>query len=424
MKWQRLSFIFVMILFSSFLLFSGCRSKQTDKQSKANVYYTCSMHPQIHKDKPGNCPICGMKLIKITPSRHTDKMPLDSSLSYLTEPVTQTVTGSFKVIEPVKKSLSDTITADGTIGFDRRDINRINTRVTGRIEKLYVSYTNQHIHKGQPLMEIYSPELLSVQRNLLQVIEDKDQTLINPLKLQLINLGMQSTEIQKVVQSGQPLSRITIYSPYNGISRQTSMGSSGMMMTSYTTGDHTTELLNIRKGMYVNRGQTVFSIQNTDRIWAILNVFTSDVWHIHPGDAVSLYTDAEPDNAVKGRVNFIPPYRLQDEKTTRVRVYLPTGQAGLNHLPANWKIGMLIHGQIAISRQNKGVYVPLSAVNRLGMQSVIWVQDKQHPDVFHARKVKTGIETGDSIQITAGIQPGEKIAENAAYMVGSDSFIQ
>jgi Cu(I)/Ag(I) efflux system membrane fusion protein len=328
------------------------------------------------------------------------------------------VVGSFKVIEPVKTSPSDTITADGTIGFDQRDINMVNTRVTGRIEKLYVRYTNQRIHKGQPLMEIYSPELLSVQRNLLQVILDKDQTLINPLKAQLLNLGMQTSEIQKVIQSGEPLSSIVIYSPYNGISQQTNMGSSGMMMkASYTTGDHTTELLNIRKGMYVNRGQTVFSIQNTDRIWAILNVFTSDVWHIHPGDPVILYADADKKNKIKGHVDFIPPYRPQDEKTTRVRIYL-------DHLPRNWKINTLIHGQIGISGQNKGVYVPLSAVNRLGMQNVVWVQDKEHENVFHATQVKTGLQTGDSIQIISGIKPDDKIAENAAYMVGSGSFIK
>lgn len=381
------------------------------------IYYTCLMHHQVHKDKPGNCPICGMKLTEIVPSGKTDTMSLDAALSYLTEPVTQTVVGSFKVIEPVETDPSYTVTADGTIGFDQRDINMINTRVTGRIEKLYVRYTNQRIHKGEPLMEIYSPELLSVQKNLLQATQEKDQTLIHSLKAQLLNLGMQNTEIQKLMHSGQPLLRIIIYSHYDGISQQTSSGSLGMMMrTSYSAGS-ATELLNIRKGMYVYRGQTVFAIQNTTRTWAILNVFTSDVWHLQPGMAVNLYTDAEPTHIVKGRVNFIPPYRSQGEKTTRIRIYL-------NPLPANWKIGMLIHGEVTITGQSEGVYVPLSAVNRLGMQSVAWVQDKRYINVFHARKVKTGVETGDSIQIIAGIQHGEKIVEDAGYMVGNDSFIQ
>lgn len=439
---NRWKLIIVMVLLAGGIVLDSCQSKQPTKQQETGAYYTCPMHHQIHEDKPGNCPICGMKLIKVASSDKTDKMPLDSALSYLTEPVTQTVVGSFKVIEPVKAKPNDTLVADGYIGFDQRDVNTVSSRVAGRIETLYVRYANQRIHKGQPLMKIYSPDLLSAQRNLLQVMQDKDQTLINSLKAQLINLGMQATEIQRVMQSGQALSSITIYSPYNGISQPTtggnatnSMASSNSVAASPTgmemggsninptetmaTGQSTNqpEALSIREGMYVNRGQTVFSIQNTNRTWAILNVFTSDVWHIHPGDAVSLYTDADPINIVKGRVDFIPPYRSKDEKTTRIRIYL-------DHLPRNWKINTLIHGQIAISGQNKGVYVPLSAMNRLGMQGVIWVQDKQHPDVFHARKVTTGIETGDFIQITAGIQPGEKIVENAAYMVDSDSFIQ
>lgn len=400
------------------ILFAGCQSKQTAKQQQKGVYYTCSMHPQIHKDKPGNCPICGMKLIKVTPSANTDKMPLDSALSYLTEPVTQTVVGSFKVIEPVTSDPGDTITADGYIGFDQRDINTVSTRVTGRIEKLYVKYTNQQIQKGQPLMEIYSPELLSAQRNLLQVMQDKDQTLISSLKAQLVNLGMRIAEIQKVLQNKQPLTNIIIYSPYSGISQQTiKEGMASMNTVSYTSPENGSELLNIREGMYVNMGQTVFSIQNIHRVWAILNVFTNDVWDIRRGDAVNLYIDADKTGKVKGRVDFIPPYRSQNEKTTRVRIYLET-------LPANWKIGTLIHGQIAISGQSKGVYVPLSAVNRLGMRSVVWVQDKQHDDVFHATQVRTGLQTGDSLQIISGIKPGDKIVENAAYMVDSDSFIQ
>lgn len=436
MKFQRLSFALMMILFSSSVLFSGCQSKQVNKQPETDVYYTCSMHPQVHKEEPGNCPICGMNLIKVQPSASKDTMPLDSSLRYLTQDVTKTVVGSFKVIEPVKREPADTIVASGYIGFDKRNINNVNTRVTGRIEKLYVKYSNQRIHKGQPLMTIYSPELLSAQRDLLQVVKDNDQSLIISIKEKLLNLGMRPNEIQKVLQSGKPLTRITIYSPYNGISQKTTSGNSMNSVASSQTGmgmggsnmsgpetmadgqaTDQPEGLNIREGMYVNRGQTVFSIQNTDRIWAILNVFTSDVWHIHPGDPVILYADADKKNKIKGHVDFIPPYRPQDEKTTRVRIYL-------DHLPRNWKINTLIHGQIGISGQNKGVYVPLSAVNRLGMQNVVWVQDKEHENVFHATQVKTGLQTGDSIQIISGIKPDDKIAENAAYMVGSGSFIK
>lgn len=442
---KRLPWLFAMILFSSTLLLSGCQSRPTsNRKPETGTYYTCSMHPQVHQDKPGNCPICGMKLIRVT-SSDLPKESLDSSLSYLTEPVNQTVVGSFKVIEPAKTNPTDTITVEGYIGFDERDVNTVNTRVTGRVEKLYVNYTNQHIKKGQALMDIYSPELVSAERNLLQTVQDKDTALIAGLKEQLLNLGMRPSEIQKIIQRRQPLVKITLYSPYSGISRQTPVGqrtamdnrmqnmgsgtmgsttsamqsgiSMGRSPSSVSAKSSTPERLNIRNGMYVNMGQTVFTVQNISRTWAILNVFTRDLWRIHPGDAVSLYTDANPTHILKGRVDFIPPYRSSDEKTTRIRIYL-------NHLPQSWRIGTLIHSHVAIRGEHNSVYVPLSAVNRLGTTSVIWVQDKQHANVFHAREVRTGIQTSESIQIISGVHPGDKIAENAAYMVDSDSFIQ
>lgn len=428
MKFLKLSWVFLMILFSSALLFSGCQSMQTANQKQETAfYYTCPMHHQIHEDKPGYCPICGMKLIKVSLSSDEGQTPLDSTLSYLTEPVTQTVVGSFKVIEPAVAALEDTVTADGYIGFDERDINRVNTRVTGRIEKLFVRYTNEQIRKGQPLMTIYSPQLVSAERNLLQAVQNRDQPLISGLKQQLLNLGLQPSEIRKIIQRRNPLLNITIYSPYDGISRQTSEGqgmvtsqnngSGNMNSSSNTALNSGPELMNIRQGMYVDMGQTVFNIQNISRIWAILNVFTRNLWHIQPGDAVNLFADANPSNLVSGRVNFIPPYRTGDEKTTRVRVYL-------DHLPADWKIGTLIQGKIMIQGQGRGMYVPLSAVNRLGLHhDVVWVQDQDRVNVFHVRNVEAGIQTADSIQILAGIQPGEKIVENAAYMVGSDSFV-
>lgn len=388
--------------------FFGCQSKQADKEPDSGTYYTCSMHPQVHKDKPGDCPICGMKLIKVEATSVKDTTSLDSALTYLTESVTQTVVGSFKVIEPVKLNHEDTLSVDGAIGFDQRDVNTVSSRVSGRVEKVYVKYTNQSVQKGQPLMDIYSPQLVSVQRDLLQTIRDKDEALTAVIKEKLLNLGMHDNEIQQVVKSGDPLRKITLYSPYPGISQQTN--------TSSTTRS-TPELLNIREGMYVKEGQTIFSIQNIRRIWALLNVFNENVGLIHQGDPVLLYADADKGNGIKGRIDFIPPYRTGADKTTSVRVYL-------KKLPTRWKIGTLIHGEIAISSQGAGWYVPLSAVNRLGRRNIIWIQDKDHEGVFHVREVQTGIQTGDSVEIISGINPGEKIVKNAAYMVGSDSFIQ
>jgi Cu(I)/Ag(I) efflux system membrane fusion protein len=287
-------------------------------------------------------------------------------------------------------------------------------------------------------MEIYSPELLRAQKELLQAIKDKDQSLIQPLRQQLVNLGMQPAEIQEVVKKGKPLSRVTVYSPCDGISSQVSggrfggppapgkMAEGGTQAAGENPGDpgadrgrgaNETEPLYIAEGMYVDKGQSVFCIQNTDRFWAVLNVFTSDIWRIRPGDSVRLYADGDPATVLKRRVDLIAPYRSGDERTTRIRIYL-------DRIPRNWKVNTLIHGRILTTGWDKGVRVPASSVNRLGSQNVIWVQDKRHAHVFHARKVETGTETDDSLQILSGVLPGEKIVQNAAYMVDGDSFVR
>lgn len=421
----------ILLSLTAGLILEGCHPESRQVASSAKFYYTCPMHPQIHEDQPGDCPICGMKLVKVEPAA-SEGAPLDSALSYLEEPVTKTVVGDFKVISPEKIKPADTITADGYTGFDERALNTVASRVSGRIEKLYIKYTNQSVHQGEPLMKIYSPRLLSVQRDLLQAVKNKDTVIIVSLKENLYNLGMYRQEVEQVMQTGQPLADITIYSPYPGISR--SPGNSAMngevnnmgtdnsinMQASNTSSSNASsapELLTIREGMYVNAGQTVFSIQDISRVWALLNAFNKDVPNIRVGDPAGLSAAADQVNIIRGKVDFIPSYRVENEKTTRVRVYL-------SRLPENWKIGTLLRGWIATSGSRHGWSVPVSAVNRLGTSSVVWVQDKQYPHVFHASKVSTAEQTGDHILITSGLHDGDKIAENASYMVDSDSFIE
>lgn len=390
------------------MTFTACHSNTEKKSVKNNFYYTCSMHSQIHEDKPGDCPICGMKLIKVETTQTKDTTSIDTSLAYLTVPVTESVVGSFKVIEPAKSIPSDTIIADGMIGFDQRDINTVSSRISGRIDNLYVKYSGQSIQKGQALMRIYSPQLLSVQRDLLQTIQDNDATLSAALKNKLLNLGMRESEIQEVINTKKLNAEITIYSPYSGISMPTNSAAVNSNMP---------QQIEATLGMYVNAGQTVFNIQNINRSWAMLNIFNDDVEYIHVGNIVQLFSDGNEDKPIIGRIDFIPPNRIGNDKTTSVRVYV-------DHLPRTWKIGTLVHASIAIAKEQANISVPLSAVNKLGERTVVWVQDKNHTNVFHVRTIKTGLQTNDKIEILSGINAGDKIVENAAYMVDSDSFIQ
>ncbi len=414
-----------LILVSVILGIQGCHEKSAEGKTVQGFYYTCSMHSQVHEDKPGNCPICGMKLIKVKAAVQAT-LPTDSSLLYLVKPVTGTVVGDLKWVYPVRIDPVDTLFADGEISYDSRQLNTVSSRVGGRIEKLYVRYTNQAIFAGQPLMELYSPELLSVQRFLLQASRNQDTTIMNSLKANLLNLGMYQNEVAQVLRTRRPITSITIKSPYAGISQipgiQGAATPSSMNSMNASNGNNTrntsaTQPLDIREGMYIRSGETLFSIQDINRIWGILNVLNGDLPFIQTGDTVQFHTLSNPGVAYYGRIDFIPPYRENGEKTSRLRIYL-------KNAVSDWKIGTLLQGKIIIHHKKSGWYVPRSAVNFLGNDKVIWVANKNHPDFYQAIRVVTGEEVGGMVGIESKINQFDRVVENAAYMVDSESPIQ
>lgn len=405
---KKIGLYYLFTAFAILAVFTGCQSKKSPVKGKSDVYYTCSMHPQVHEDHSGDCPICGMKLIKVGKQQESNSADLDSLIHLLAQPVNQIATGSFKVITPGLGSQGDTVSVEGVIDFDRSNTNTVASRVAGRIEQLFVTYVGQPIHVGQPLAKIYSPELLSTQRNLLQSIQNKDKELSDALEAKLVNLGMYKKEIQKVIRDKTPLAAFTVYSPYDGVALQAN-GTAGIQ-DSFVA-------LQLKEGAYVTAGQTLYSVQNMNQKWAVLQIFPAAINKVHKGDPILISADATPQKAVSAKIDFIPPYREQQKSTTGVRAYI-------KDMPAGWKIGTLIHGKIISHNDNQELYVPLTAVNRLGKQNVVWVRDHKYPQIYHARLVTVGAQTEDSIAILSGINPGEEIVENVAYMVGSDSFFQ
>lgn len=387
---------------------SSCDSPANQVQRKKDFYYTCPMHPQVRRDGPGDCPVCGMKLVRVETGAREDTVSMDTALYYLSQPVTQTVAGSFKVIEPTLSGSLDTLTVEGWMEFDPEEAYVISPHVDGRIEKVYVKYAYQRIRAGAPLMTVYSPALLTRQRDLLQAYHERAQNLVAGITDELIHLGMNSREIKSVIDDGKPLKAITLFSPYDGFSRPADPGS----------GKHAEpELLHSREGMYVKAGQPLLTIQGTHQAWALLGVFASDLKYIHTGDPVVIYTDGDSQDGINGKISFIPPFRGGAEKTSQVRVYL-------KEIPDHWKVGTLVHGKIVVRGRSRRMFVPASAVDQLGAHSVVWVEDSVNRHIFHVRQVLTGLKNDDSIEIRSGLYPGEKIVENAGYMVDSDSFIR
>ena len=228
----------------------------------AVVKYTCPMHPEIIREGPGRCPICGMDLVKMESGGDRVK---DVTLESLLKPTNEFVVSTIPVVTIQKKEEQIEVEALGKIAYDTRQAGSISSRVVGRIEKLYIRYRYQKINKGQRIMDIYSPEMLTAKQNLLFLLaNDPDNaTFIQPAKEKLLLLGMNYEQLQQVIKSKQPSFTIAVYSNYSGnIHEAVSGGSMNGSIVGMKDIALITEDLSLKEGMYVKkRANPFFYIQ-------------------------------------------------------------------------------------------------------------------------------------------------------------------
>jgi len=411
---KRLIFISTVILL---IVVSGCKNNK-DPHAEHNTeaakeLYTCPMHPQILRDKPGKCPICGMELVK----KETDgQISTDLTLEALLRPTNEFVVSSIPVTTIQKKEEQIEIEALGNIAYDTRQAGSISSRVAGRIEKLYVRYRYQKINKGQRIMDIYSPEMLTAQQILLFLIKnDPDNTtLIQAAKEKLLLLGMSKEQLQQVIKSNKPSFTIAVYSNYSGHIHEAANGGT---MNNSTVGMKDivliTEELSLKEGMYVQKGQSFFVVYNPDLAWALLNIYGDNQGLIKTGNIVRVVPETAPGNDFRATINFIEPFYRKDSKTLTARVYF-------NNSVLKIPIGSQVRATI-FGNTKDAYWLPKEAVLSLGMDKVVF---QKADGGFKAHKVNTGILHKNHIQIMSGLSTVDSVAVNAQYLMDSESFIK
>lgn len=361
-----------------------------------------------------------------------------NDLDGLAQPTNQTVFSDVKTISPINKLITLRISATGMIAYDPRLLNNISARFGGRIEKLYVRFNFQSVSKGQHIMDIYSPEILTEQQNLIFLLKNSssDVTLINSSRQKLQLLGFTVEQLKQIETTQQPLNPVPIYSPYSGhihdigvesnvLSSASSMNngmSSGMNNTKSSSSQVQIEnlpssqsaVLTIKEGMYVQSGQAVFAVYDIDKVWAVLNIFPQDAALIKIGDKVSITAETNPTHVILSSINYLEPVAGQNASTVKARVYLQNAEN--LHL----KIGALLSAKIT-STEIKGMWLPRKAVVNLGQKHVVFIKTENH---FKTKIIQTGIVADSLIQIISGLTGDEAIAANAQFMVDSESFIQ
>ncbi len=394
---------------------TSCNNKKSEEHihniSEAKQLYTCSMHPEIIRDKPGKCPICGMNLIK--KEANAQKIN-DIELEDLLQPTNEFVISSVPVTT-IKKSMEEIpIEAIGNIQNDTRQLATISAKVSGRIEKLYVRYRYQMIMPGDKIMDIYSPEIATAQQNLLFLLKSDalNTSLIEAAKQRLLLMGMSNQQVQQLIRTRKATLTVSVYSNAMGHvheAGQETMQPTGQIQSASTA----TAPLAIREGMYVQQGQKVFSLTNPEKAWAVLNIFPENQHLVKVGNAVKITPEAMPQKAFSAQINFIEPFYRQGSKTLTARVYFDNAAL---HIP----IGSQVRANVFGSTANTD-WLPQEAVLSLGLNNVVFIKNSKG---FKAHKIQTGIRQNNLVQVINGLAITDTVVANAQYLTDSESFIK
>lgn len=401
------------------MLISACSDKKkklaiiATAQVKTDVRYTCPMHPQIMEDHPGNCPICGMTLVKKSGQASEGS---GISLNTVLQPISSNVISSVGSVTPIEKVTATQVSADGYLDFDTRTFNNIASRFSGRIEKLYIKYAFQKIHQGQRIFDIYSPDLVTAQQDLIYLAKNsvQDTELINAARQKLLLMGMTTAQVNQVVKTGKAFYRLPVYSAYEGHVHDVAHSQMGGTADQKAASDFSNNLpLAIKEGTYVTKGQTLFNVVNPHQLWAILKIDQSEIAALKLNQSVEITLSDMPGKALDGKVDFIEPTLQDGDKTTSIRIYL-------DNMDHDLKVNSLVKAIIQTGTI-KGLWIPQSAMIDLGNTKVVWLK---RGALFKAHEVNAGITRGKEILITKGLAATDSLAVNAQYLTDSESFIK
>lgn len=325
----------------------------TDTSASNILFWTCSMHPQIKQEGPGRCPICDMDL---TPMREEagggDKASLRLGERARHLAAVRTT--------PVKyRELAKSVYTVGKIDYDESRVAHVTAWVSGRIEKLYVNFTGTIVKKGEHLVSMYSPDLLSTQKEYLLAysgieqfrnsdipgVISSSQTLLENTKQRLLLWGITEEQIKELERTQDPQIYLTIYAPIGG----------------------TTIHKKAFEGMYFKTGDRLFTIADLNRVWLYLDIYEYDIPWIRYGQDIEVINESYPGEAFHGKVVFIDPFLNETTRTVKVRINLDNHEGKL-------KPGMYVNARLKAKLGGEGVIIDSGIMGKF--------MCPMHPDVI------------------------------------------
>lgn len=416
------------------------------EQSSTKQLWTCGMHPQVIQDKPGTCPICHMKLTPLKtdsppeknetseerkikywwdpmlgPSSISDK-PGKSAMGMDLVPVyedeTITSQGPTVTIDPVvvqnmgvrgaKVTLgrvSQTIRAVGYLTEAEPNIHDINLRVSGWVEKLYADTEGEHVKKGDPLFELYSPEVQVAVGELIaarkesaslglsadKLARDNIQTLLSSSRRKLLQWGLTENEADRLSKLDQPPRTVVFYSPITG---------------------HITQK-NVVEGAAVKAGDRVLQIVDHSTLWVDAQVYEQDLPLIKLGEKITAAFESMPGETLEGKIIFIHPHLDPSTRTARVRMALPNPDLTL-------RPGMYATAEMFAELKDEALLVPREAVIDTGTRQIVFLALGNGR--FEPREITTGLSSNDGmLQVSGGLSKDDIVVTSGQFLLDAES---
>lgn len=427
--------------------------KEPDTEAKAEVW-TCSMHPQIRMPKPGQCPYCGMDLIPVTPDEDDDDDGRTPTLKL--GPYARKM-AEIEVARVERRFVSVEVRMVGKIQYDETRLGYVTAWVPGRLDRLYVDFTGAPVNKDDEMVYIYSPELFTAQRELIDAIKAAEEVkesdlpsmkeitalFVDAVREKLRLWGLTKEQIAEIERRKKPSDHMTIYAPMNGIVIHK----------------------NALEGMYVSTGTRIYTIADLSAVWVVLDAYETDLPWIRYAQEVEFVTQAYPGEVFKGQISFIDPFLTAETRSVNIRVNAPNLEGRLKpdmfvhgivrarvaadgtvvapHLAGKWISP--VHPEIVkddpgpcdvcgtplVRAEALGyagedaqppLVIPASAPLITGTRAVVYVQVEEGK--YQGRTVILGPKAGDYYIVKQGLEEGELVVVKGNFVIDSELQIR
>jgi membrane fusion protein, copper/silver efflux system len=376
----------------------------------AKATYVCPMHPSVTSDHPGDCPICGMKLVKAEPGVEqpkgdpgTQSAAVEGLVTVNIDPQRQQLIG-LRTAEVTHGAVGATWRTVGKVAVDETRVHHVSIKVGGFAEQVYVDYVGKLVRRGEPLFTIYSPDLLSVQQEYLRALRTRKA---------LAGSGAASVHGDDLVEAARERLRLWDI-PEAEIQRLERTGKASKTLTIQSPMSGVVTRKDVVMGHRLNDGDMPYDITDLSSIWVLADAYESDLSRIKLGMTATLSLQAFANRTFKGRVIFIDPLLDARTRTAKVRLEFPNPTGELR--PE-------MFGEVTMqAKERQGLRIPGDAVIDSGTKKVVFVALPEGK--FQPREVRLGAVAGETVEVLSGLSKGDRVVTRANFLVDSESRLR